>query len=182
MGSLLLFVSFFVYNYFPKDINFNLVKKNIDYSPIFKKREFISTFCLLVISNGSIAFFGPIFSVDLIYNYKLSYIYVGLIYVILPLSNILSVPLINLVSKSDRRICFMIGSIFLIIGFFIVGPNSIIPTPNSVWIYIIAIILLGAGTGLITNPTFSEFNYLGWKIYPNQIEQIEEFVYIILKY
>ena len=170
-AGLILMSSIFAYIYLPIEIETKKVKIEISRKKIIFNREMSSTILLLIFMNGAISFLGPTFSIHIQKYYNLNKIYLSLIFILLPFSNILTDYLINFIMKRvDRRILIMIGCFILSASFFIIVFS------NNIWSYCLTLIFLGCGSAFISSPMMEELKFIANEITPNKFLQVDEMV------
>ena len=163
MISILFFViSPFVYKITPRSLRIESPELKFEYSKIIENKKFTFTFLIFVFSNFTIGFLGPTFSIYLLLKFNLNILFIGFIYFLLPLFNILSKSLVKFViQKTNQQISIFIGSLLIFIGFFMLA------IPNLFIVIIVLIMFLGVGSNFVNSPILNELSIL-----LNEIEDI----------
>ena len=170
-AGLILMSSIFAYIYLPIEIETKKVTIEISRKKIIFNREMSSTILLLIFMNGAIAFLGPIFSIHIQKHFNLNNLFLGIIFVLLPFSNILTDYLINaFMKKIDRRILIIIGCLSLIASYFIIVIS------DNIMIYCLTLVFLGCGSAFISSPMMEELKFIANEIIPNNFQQVDELV------
>ena len=143
-------------------------KKLLSLRNILSKRKILLAFWFNAIVYGGFGFIEPVLA-NYLQTFGLSVIEIGLVFSLSTLSyTIFLIILGGITKKIKRKLLMVVGGIFYLISFLLIGPQEMIGLPKNIWIVCSGMALLGYASTLSILPIIPEFMALCEEIYEDE--------------
>ena len=152
----------------PDTIILQTDKKLLSLRKVLSRRKILLTYGYAVFVMAGFSFLEPVFAAHLS-SFGLNVIEVGVVFSVGTISySICMIVLGNFSKNMKRNFSMVIGAIFIVISFILIGPQSMIGLPKNIWIVCTGMVILGLGATLTILPIIPEFISLCEEVYADE--------------
>lgn len=152
----------------PDELGSETKSKPLSLRKVLSKRKIILTYGLSAFVMAGFSFIEPVFA-DHLSTYGLEVLEIGLIFSLGTLSYTIFMIVVGMYSeKYKRRTLMIVGGVFYVISFELLGPEWMIGLPKEIWIVCVGMTILGFAATLTVLPIIPEFISLCEEIYQNE--------------
>jgi MFS family permease len=147
-------------------------KRPLSLRKVLSRRKILFTYGFSAFVMMGFAFLDPVFANHLL-TFGLNIVEIGVVFSVGTLSYSACMIVIGKYSHNLKRSYLMVlGCVFYIISFLLLGPQSIIGLPKNIWIVSVGMVVLGLGATLTVLPVIPEFISLCGEVYKNEEEGV----------
>lgn len=169
MSAILLIFSPWLIRSLPADSLESLQeKKPLSLRKVLGRRKILLTYAMSAVVMAGFSFIEPVFAEHL-KGFQLGIVEIGLVFSLGTLSYTIFMVIIGAISQKFRRPhLIVLGSVFYIISFLLLGPENYFGFPRSLALICVGMAILGFGATLTVLPIIPEFIELCEEVYKNE--------------